>query len=182
MKAEEMLRKGVATMLTTLNNGNNFAEELFTRYGGKMYSIAFRILKDPHDSEDAVMEAFKRILKNSEKFNHVPVSEADALATVYVKNAAIDIYNSNKKRGKHLVECQFSEQGDNDPQNFSSLSSALNSLPYSQAAIIILKYHYGYSSFEIGNALGINAITVRKRLERAKKQLKEILIKEGFKI
>lgn len=158
------------------------AEELFNRYGKRMYSIAMKILKDPHDSEDALMEAFRRIIKNTDKFKELSSRDADALASVYVKNAAIDIYNSNKRRSSVIDTENLPEPSGNDPFESNAVSSALDALPYQQASVILLKYHYGYSTSEIASALGIAPFTVRKRLERAKKQLKTILIKEGIDV
>ena len=85
-------------MLVSAHTEGNGIEELYLRYAKRMYAIAYKILHDPHDSEDAVMEAFRRIVKNQKKFNNLKSTDADALATVYIKNAAIDVYNLNKKR------------------------------------------------------------------------------------
>lgn len=155
------------------------AEKLYIRYSKKMYVIAYNILGNRHDSEDAVMEAFKRIIKNANKFRTVSTEDADALAAVYVKNASIDIYNANKKRLKYINEYDCEPQLLDDRTDSLDLSGALGQLPYGYASLIILKYHYGYSSKQAAEALGISELAARKRLERAKKLLKEVLEKEG---
>ena len=41
-------------------------ERLFELYERSMYSLAFQVLNDPWDAEDAVIDAFTRILKSRE--------------------------------------------------------------------------------------------------------------------
>lgn len=44
-----------------------FIEELYKNYERKMYGVAFGILHNKHDAEDAVHSAFIRIIENVEK-------------------------------------------------------------------------------------------------------------------
>lgn len=49
----------------------NRFEELYYRYRNLMYYIAYQVLHQDRDSEDAVQEAFFRIAKNMDKVKDI---------------------------------------------------------------------------------------------------------------
>ena len=63
-----------------------------------MYREACRILRNRPDAEDAVMDAMERIVKNESKFSGLGCNDSVALAVIYVRNTAIDLYRENQKR------------------------------------------------------------------------------------
>ena len=75
----------------------NPAEIVWEAAKGIMYNEAYSILRNRADSEDAVMEAMVRIIRSEEKFRPLGCNDMRALAVIYVRNTAIDIYNRNRK-------------------------------------------------------------------------------------
>lgn len=59
------------------------------------------------------------------------------------------------------------------------IAQAIEKLPDIYRDVLILRYVHQYKDAEIGDLLGISAVTVRKRLQRAKKKLMLILGEEG---
>lgn len=43
-------------------------EELVTRYARRLYSVSYRILRNPQDAEDAVQETFLQVFRSIHKF------------------------------------------------------------------------------------------------------------------
>ncbi len=52
-------------------------------------------------------------------------------------------------------------------------------LPDGYRSVLLLKYDNGYSTAEIASMLGLTEENVKKRLQRARKKLQEILEREG---
>ena len=65
-----------------------------------MYYTANNILKDSHLAEDAVHNAFLRIINNLEKIEDINSHKTKGLIVIIVKNVSIDIYIEKiKKKG-----------------------------------------------------------------------------------
>ena len=68
-----------------------FIEELYKNYERKMYGVAFGILHNKHDAEDAVHSAFIRIIENIEKIMQIPADEQGYYIVIISRNTSIDI-------------------------------------------------------------------------------------------
>ena len=65
------------------------------------------------------------------------------------------------------------------PENSSGLSLIVDSLPDIYKEVLILYYEYGYKVKEIAEMLNVSESTVLKRLERARKLVKEQYLNEN---
>lgn len=79
-------------------------EDLYIKYRQKMYAVAYSILHNVEDSEDAVHNAFLNIAKNFEKFKNFSCQDKERYIVIIVRNVSIDIYRKNKKDSEHLTE------------------------------------------------------------------------------
>lgn len=70
---------------------------LYETQSKKMYNIAFRILNKPEDAEEALYEAFLRIMDNVERIKGLPYSARAPFCATIVKNIS-----KNMLRGKNL--------------------------------------------------------------------------------
>lgn len=84
-------------MLDSVEEKDKF-EELYRLYRQDMYKVAYSILKNSADAEDAVHEAFWSIANNFERVCKISRQEIKAYIVIIVKNASIDIYNKNSKK------------------------------------------------------------------------------------
>lgn len=73
-------------------------EGIYLDYYGRMLQICHQILRHPQDSEDAAMNAMKRIAENSKKFLGKDRNEIISLVVIYTRNAALTYYNQRKRR------------------------------------------------------------------------------------
>ena len=69
---------------------------LFQLYEKKMYHIAFSILHDSYQAEDAVMNAFEKMLSKGYAVDDPESDAAKALVIRVTRSAAIDLYRINK--------------------------------------------------------------------------------------
>ena len=69
-------------------------ERLFDLYEKKMYGTAFQILRDEGQAEDAVQDAFLRVMAHISQINQPESVETQRLMVKVIRSAAIDIYLS----------------------------------------------------------------------------------------
>lgn len=85
-------------ILTIENDGDkSLAESLYITYKDKMYAIAYNVLLNNADAEDAVSEAFIRIVTNIKKFYGMDCNKTKSLIGIIIKGIAIDIYRRKNK-------------------------------------------------------------------------------------
>ena len=86
----------------------NRFEELYYRYRNLMYYIAYQVLHQDRDSEDAVQEALFRIAKNMDKVKDIASTETKNFVAIITKREAMKIYDKKKKRDEDFdVDLNF---------------------------------------------------------------------------
>ncbi len=154
-------------------------EKLYIKYRQDMYAIAYSILHNPQDSEDAVHQAFINIANHFEKIKKIPCQEIKAYIVVIIRNVSITIYNRNKKHREREISLSISEVPIDvnffEGVEYDELVKAISSLPQINKDVIFLYYLEEFSAKEISDMLGISVENVWKRLERSRKMLKDIL-------
>lgn len=158
-------------------------EALYFEYRHLMFYIANKILDDQGLAEDAVHQAFIKVLENFDKVGEVSCHKTKSYLVTIVRNTAINMYNSRKRRPTAAIEEIFFavDLGQiNQEDSIDELSVAILELPIIYRDALKLKYIHGFSSAEIAVMLDISDDVVRKRLERAREKLGEILTKEDL--
>ncbi|NLG03403.1 MAG: sigma-70 family RNA polymerase sigma factor [Clostridia bacterium] len=167
----------------TSDEDKDMFEELYLKYRQMMYSLAYKILNNSEDSEDAVHHAFVLIADNFKKIKSIPCPELKPYIVIIVRNVSINIYNRNKRKAEHNidienyevpVEIEFYENIDYD-----NLLSSINTLPLIYREALYLRYVRELTTKEISEAIGISVEGVRKRIDRARIMLKRALEEGG---
>lgn len=156
-------------------------EELYHSYRNLMYYIAREILHDNGLAEDAVQEAFYRIVKNFSKIGEINCNKTRNYIVLIIRSAAIDIYR--KRMGKETVlseEWRLAEETgvEEPPQN--RVLQVMDELKPEYARILTLKYVHGLDNREIAVLLKKREGAVRVSLSRAKKELEKKLAGWNF--
>ncbi len=156
------------------------AERVWRQAKDAMLAEARRILGDTADAEDAVMDAMERIVKNEAKFFPLSRNERVALAVIYVRNTAINLYNANRKRPLPVDELPEGPDPSASPEEAAvsedaaeRLLSLIERMPPVYRDPLILAAKYEMTVREIAAVLGIRRGTVRTRLSRARSWLRE---------
>ena len=144
-------------------------------YAVMMYGVAFRILADELDAEDAVAESLEKIYRNIDKVSEIDSPQTKGYVVTVIRNTAINIYNRNKRRKTVPLEA-VREPAAAESGN-SGLSRCIDRLPERERRILILRYHYGYTEEEAAKIMGLTVAAAKKLRQRAKAKL-EILCKE----
>ena len=156
-------------------------ELIYNTYKKQMYYTANNILKDSHLAEDAVHNAFLRIINNLEKIEDINSHKTKGLIVIIVKNVSIDIYRKNKKERDNTIFIDdlddingYDEINKND---LGDLEIAISKLPENYKQVFLLKFSHELTDNEISEILDIKPDNVRKRISKGREKLKNILKK-----
>lgn len=169
-------------------------EDIYDLYYKHMTACALDILRNYHDSQDAVQDAFYNITATYELFVDAAAPATAALVHIYVRNAAINIYNKNKRHSKIVMICDNIEEVAKDivdegadvqrividNETTEIVSEAVDKLDPMYRDLIIMKYYYHMRNVDIAQVLNIDSNKVNGRIFRAKQKLKEILGTEAY--
>jgi RNA polymerase sigma-70 factor (ECF subfamily) len=167
-------------MLDGEEDKNKF-ELLYVTYIKLMFYVANRILNDERLAEDAVHQTFLKILENFDKVGEISCHKTKSYIVIMVRNTAINLYNQRKRRTTiplEDVEYCITTETISVTEDLDHLARAVLKLPVIYKDVLTLKYVQEFSNEEIAKMLDISEAAVRKRLERAKRRLEEILKRE----
>ena len=130
------------------------------------------VLRDSAAAEDCAQEAFLRAYRAWGRWKPEVPAEA------WVHRIALNVAISHRRRerlrgvGELLRRAGPPEMNGHDPAGAVALADALRRLRPTDAALIVLRHHHGYSNREIAAALGAPESTVASRLAKAKGRLR----------
>lgn len=171
----------------------NALELTRTKYGSYCRSIAFNILRNGEDAEECVNDS----LLNA--WNSIPPNKPRNLRTYMgklVRNVSINRFEhySAKKRGGTQTELVLSElecclpddstvaQSVDAEMINECINTFLKKQPKQKRIIFVRRYWYLSSIKEIANEFSMTESKVTSALFRMRKELKEILEKEGVNL
>ena len=159
---------------------SSFIEQLFSDYEQIMFRTAFAVLHNDEDAEDAVHEAFLRIIPNIDKITGIAPPRRKSYIVITTRNIAIDHYRSDMKQ-VDIGDCDVKDDDEDVERDVFSqydcetLNSAISRLTDKLRQVLILYYYHEETTDNIAQILGISAVAVRTRLLRARKALYDIL-------
>jgi RNA polymerase sigma-70 factor (ECF subfamily) len=152
---------------------------LFERHQGPLYNFFVRLTGRPSTSEDLVQEVFLRILK----YRHTYRGSSPFRTWMYqiARNARVDLYR------KHWRETELGEEGGVDlpspaagpsdelaeAQDAALVRAALEKLAPDKREVLILSRYHDMRYEEIGRIMGCSEGTIKVRVHRAMKELRQ---------
>ena len=143
--------------------------ELYHRHVDTVWRVCYSFMKNRADTEDMVQEAFLRAYFWDKPFRSEEHEKAWLIVTAsnLCKDALKRAWRRDEPLEDHLELAA--------PAQDSPVLEAVLALPERYKAAVYLYYYEGYSVKEIASLLGRSQATVRTRLARARKQLKQML-------
>lgn len=165
-------------------------ETIVTAYERKIYALALRSTGSEADAADITQEVFLRAWKSMGKFR------GDSSVSTWLYRITMNLCVDHARRKNIQAVPLTDEEGtelplpdtraDNLPEAAlegrelsNELQTALGMLTDEHRQIILLRDVSGLSYQEIGRLLTLEEGTVKSRLARARRNLREILIKRG---
>lgn len=165
-------------LLETVREKSKFTR-IYERYRDVMYLTAYGILHDDRLAEDAVHDAFLKIIDHLEKISETECHKTQNFVVIIVRNKAIDLYRKRRRQGEAPLEEGAAPPAGLPDTPAGELAERIAALPEKLRDALELRYDYGYSVKETARLLKISEEAARKRLERAKAALLEEYRKGG---
>lgn len=151
-------------------------DEMFHRYGDRIFSAAFSVCRNKADADDVVQDTLIRYYSISKDFESEQHLKAWLMRVAI--NRAKDMNSSFWRKNKVAWEDYMGELTFEEPED-SRLFEAVMRLPDKYRTVIHLFYYEDYAVEEIAGILRRPAGTVKSQLSRGKKLLKTML-QEGW--
>ena len=154
---------------------------LVDRYQKPLFNLAYGILEDPDEAEEAAQAAFVKAFENLASFD--PARRFFSWLYRIALNEALNA--AGRKRRFSRIEGDVpdedragpaEEQLDQDEQ----LRAAIRVLKEEHRVVVVLKHLQGLSYAEISQILGTPEKTIKSRLFSARLALRKILEHRGF--
>ncbi|WP_395014751.1 RNA polymerase sigma factor [Robinsoniella peoriensis] len=163
---------------------SNKLEQIYCYYEQKMYRIAYSILHNVEQAEDAVQDSILRVIPILSSVDEVESLKTKRLITQITKNVAIDRYRKNKRDYNTMVTESTSQNidGSRETKHFTDMlmdqnmiKQILDEVLPKYREIIRLRCFYELSYLEIAAILEISEDAAMKRFERAKKIVRNMI-------
>lgn len=138
-----------------------------------LYRLAYSILQNPTDAEDAAAEAVCKAFGRLDSLR-----DRDRFRPWLLRIAANEAYTILRSRGQTVPLEDVEENFPCPSQEENGLWPLVQVLPWSLRSPVVLFYYDGYSVREIAHILGLREGAVKTRLCRGRQLLKEMLEKE----
>ena len=164
-----------------------FMKHLLEKHRQMMYKIAFGILHNSYDAEDAIQNTLLWIINNFEKFLQIPCNKRAAYIANIVEHTSINILNKKKR---HLfddidehgeISCDISvDKSVMERITIKEIKQIIRTMSETDRLILRLCLFEERGNKEIAEIVGISEENVRVRIHRAKKRLANLLKERGI--
>lgn len=159
----------------------NALAELYDETSTKLYSFAMRILRDPADAEEVVLDVYKYVWRSPQSFDPQRGTVWSWLC-ILVRSRAIDRLRSiASRRADQEPSAQLAaDRPGPDRQALEReqrdvITQALESLPASEREPIELAYFRGLTHVEIAQKLGEPLGTIKTRIRAGLRKLRGLI-------
>ena len=146
-----------------------------------LYRLAKRLLVSSDEAEDAVQEVFLKLWKGRDNIHHYRSPEA--FAVTMTKNYCLDRLKSRQASNLQIVHSNY-ENSENIERSIEAnegvelVTRIMQTLPEKQKMIMQFRDIEQFEFSEIAQMLSINETAIRVALSRARKTVREQLIKQ----
>lgn len=155
-------------------------DNYIARYGRRLYGLCRTLCANGADADDLYQATWLRALERFDRFDQSREFEP------WLTAICVNLYRSGLRRAKRspiydgfaaAEDKQLLLEQTSAPEraDYSELHAAVDALPEKLRLTVILYYFHDLNLEQAANALGVPLGTVKSRLNRAKKQLKEVL-------
>lgn len=157
-------------------------EELYSLYANRMFRVTYRYVKNQADAEDILISSFNKIFSHIKDFQF----NGDGSLAAWIRKIIVNesLMWIRRRHNFHtmgslddILQIDLHQLSDVHEEDIYKL---ITQLPVGYRTVFNLAVIEGYSHQEIATMLGTSEGTSRSQLFKAKKLLREILIKEGF--
>ena len=171
----------ITDVLQGCRQGDRAAQnELYRTYANKVMNTARRYTKDSSEAKDVVQNTFVKVFTQLDKYDSGKGAFQSWIVRIAV-NEALLIKRRDKKyfypEEPHEVLDKSVDSPIFSSMGIEEIKKIVNALPEGYRMIFNLFVVEGFSHSEIGELLGINEVTSRSQLLRARKAIQKSILK-----
>jgi len=174
-------------------------DKLFRANKTTLYNVAFSVTKNRESAEDVLLDSFIKAWKKFDQYD--ATKKFGNWMTTIVKNTAIDHNRKNQKKSNTMSFDNLVSTNNNNKQKLTYydvkdkncdlaknlerqesldlLNNTIRNLP-EELQIVMIPFVENYSYNEISESTSLTVATVRARVHKAKKILRQTLKYENF--
>lgn len=186
-----------ALLLQAQKGNRESLATLILPYAAGLYRGALRFTRNPADAEDARQDAFLKVIRGLEQFagagkRDEKGDDLHAWVSRIGANASIDIIRKRRDGrifsleeptgiGEETIGSGIAAANENPEESVARLemrrrmANAIKRLSPELRRVCLLRDVLGYSTQEVADRVGLSSLTVRLRLFRARRRLREEL-------
>ncbi len=156
--------------------------QFIRQYGKRLYGLCLHLCINSFEADDLYQETWLKVVKNIEKYD--PTKEFEPWLT----QICVNTYRNSLRRIMRSPILDFSSNENKDAvfqsvaapekEDYSELYDAVNRLPNKLRLAVILFYFREQDIASVADILHIPVGTVKSRLNKARKILREVLSSE----
>jgi len=185
--APALISEKAQTSTNTLDSSETITA-LVAQYSATLYRVAYSVMRNAAEAEDAVQEAFLRVLKHREKLEEIHDLRVWLIRITW--NVVLDKKRRNKTRPENDDIADYvrvlpsADRGADDSlissQEHRRILMLIDRLPHKEREALLLSAVQELSTVQIATVLGTTESSVRSRIFRARRELSALLEKEGI--
>ena len=155
-----------------------------SKYGKRLYGLCMHLCANPFEADDLYQETWLKVIKNYEKYDKSKEFEP------WLTKICVNLYRNNLKRLLKSPFIVFKDTETKDAalesvtlpedEDYSEIHEAIKKLPEKLRVTIILFYFQELDIESTAKVLDVPSGTVKSRLNKARKLLKEALKDEEY--
>ena len=160
---------------------------LVAEYSATLYRVAYSVMRNSAEAEDAVQEAFLRVLKHRDKLNEIRDLRVWLVRITW--NVVLDRKRRTKTRPENDDIADYARvlpssdrRADDEiisSQEHSRILALVDRLPAKERQALLLSAVEELTTAQIATVLKTTESSVRSRIFRARRELSALMEKEG---
>jgi len=157
-------------------------DQYIRQYGKRLYGLCLKLCANSFEADDLYQDTWLRVLKSIHQYDPTQPFEP------WLTKICVNTYRNTLRRIARSPFLQFrSDQEQEDffrripapeKEDYTELRQAIDGLPEKLRLAIILFYFQDMNTVAVAQTLGVPEGTVKSRLSKARKLLKEVLERE----
>ena len=156
-------------------------QKLLNLYKGRIFSYILRMVKNYHDAEDLTFDTFIKCFKSLNSYDRTKRFSTWLFSIAH--NTTIDFFRKNKVEYEYIDERYASNtdfvQEYEIKKKMEKIDHALTELAPIDRELVLLFHKEEYSYQEISDIVHLPVTTIKTRLHRARKRLRNIVRRTG---